>query len=420
MEVLSKMNVKVFQFNGCNKCFYETILLKKESKVELELIRNPKEWSEEKIDVAIITGYILPDEKDILNKIESNANKVIAFGDCTTTGGIYGLANQKGHNITPIHKFSPDSILINGCLAEVEELKFEISGEERLNLKSLCKVCKRRSTCDYLDEVKRQIDPFEDEETCFNDIGFLCSGYIATECKERCIDYGTQCRGCKPMVKRPGIRMLGMFGTLMGNIEVATEASEYGATDKLADEDDDVTDSLPDIIGNFFRFTLPTSGLPKGRITSRGTVLEDIFIGRLIEELPLITGLLGGNKSISMTLSLIEAYEEGAGIAISDKTKKYREDLRLLESKLQEAIEGQDTLKYEEVTNNIRKIAGNMNLSNLFFGGFKTLISGDDNFNEYKSHIFDVIEGSYKNGIIEFSIDSKGVITDIKIKEGNV
>ena len=411
------MNVKVFQFNGCNKCFYETILLKKESDIDIELIRNPKEWKEEKIDIAIITGYILSDDKDILNKIESNANKVIAYGDCITTGGVYGLANQKGHNITPIQKFFPDSIIINGCLAEVEELKLEITGKVKTKLQPLCKVCKRKSTCEYLDEVQRQIDPLEDEETCFNDIGFLCNGYIATECKERCIDYGTQCRGCKPIVKRSGIRMLGMFGTLMGNIEVATEASKYGATDKLADQDDDVTDSLPDIIGNFFRFTLPTSGLPKGRIISRGTLLEDIFIGRLIEELPLITGLLGGSKSISMTLSLIEAYEEGAKIEISEKTKKYREDLRSLEKDLQEAIEDQDPEKYEEITNNIRKIAGNMNLSNLFFGGFKTPINNDENFDDYNSQNFDIIEGSYKNGLVQFSIDSIGVITDIKIKE---
>ena len=61
-----------------------------------------------------------------------------------------------------------------------------------------------------------------------------------------------------------------------------------------------------------------------------------------------------------------------------------------------------------------------MNLSNLFFGGFKTPIKNGENFDEYKSQNFDMIEGSYKNGMVEFSIDSIGVITDIKIKEGIV
>jgi len=377
------MNVKVFQFNGCNKCFHETILLK-QNDMEVELISNPKDWKGEKIDVAVVSGYLLPEDKEILLNIQSNANKLIAYGDCTTTGGIFGLANQKGANITPISKIIPESFKING----------------------------------YLDEVHRQIDIFENEEACFNDLGFLCNGYIATECKERCVDYGTQCRGCKPIIDRSGVRMLGMFGTLMGNVEVATEASKYGATDKLADKDDDMTESLPDIVGNFFRFSLPTSGLPKGRIHSKGSILENVFTGRLIEEFPLITGLLGGDNSISMTLSIIEAYEKGAEIEVNEQTKQYRQKLRSLEKELKNAIDAQDAEKYKDVTEKIRKIAGNMNLSNVFYGGFKTPIDGADNFDDYKAEPFEIKEGTYKNGIVEFSIDSKGVIKEIKIKEG--
>ena len=411
------MNVKVFQFNGCNKCFNECLLLNKESDLKAEFISNPSEWDGEKSDIAIITGYLEPKNKDILLKIMSKADRIIAYGDCTTTGGIFGLANQKGANITPISKFIPNAIKLDGCLAEIEELIRAVKNEEKIKPKQLCKVCKRKSTCEYLDEVTRQIDPFEDEETCFNDLGFQCNGYIALECKERCIDHGTQCRGCKPLGERSGIRMLGMFGTLMGNVEVATEASKYGATDKLADEDDDMTDSLPDILGNFFRFTLPTSGLPKGRITSKGKILEDVFSDRLIEELPLITGLLGGDKSISITLSIIEAYEKGTGIKISETTKKFREELRKLEKELQDAINASNAEKYKDITEKIRNIAGNMNLSNIFYGGFKTPIDGADNFDDYKAQPFEIVEGTYKNGIIEFNIDSKGVIKEIKVKE---
>ena len=219
------------------------------------------------------------------------------------------------------------------------------------------------------------------------------------------------------MVERSGVRMLGMFGTLMGNIEVATEHSEKGATDKLADRDDDITTSLPDIIGNFFRFTLPTTGLPKGRIPSSGTLLEDVFTGRLIEELPLISGLLGGDHSISLTLKILETYEQANNIEISETARKYRQDLRKLESELIEAINLKNPKKYEEITKKIRKIAGNMNLSNLYFGGFKTQIDEKDNFEDYKTHVFDVVEGTYKNGSVEFTIDSMGIVKEIKIKE---
>ncbi|MFX1236409.1 MAG: hypothetical protein ACFFAS_19740 [Promethearchaeota archaeon] len=411
------MNVKAFQFHGCNKCFNETLLLKSNSKLKIDFIQNPKDWKEEKLDIAILSGYLLPKDKEIITKISNNAIKIIAYGDCTTTGGVFGLSNQKGHNITPITKLIRESKRINGCLAEIEELTSEIFEEEKPKLQALCKVCERKSTCEYLDEVKRQIDPLEDEETCFNDLGFLCNGYIALECKERCVDHGTQCRGCKPIQARSGIRMLGMFGTLMGNIDVATEASKYGATDKLADEDDDVTESLPDVVGNFFRFTLPTSGLPKGKIPSNGNILEDIFKGRLIEELPLISGLLGGENSISLTLSLIEAYEKGVGLEISEKTKSYRNKLLNLEDELKTSIKNKDEKKYKETTDSIRLIAGNMNLSNVFFGGFKTPIKDSDDFTEYKMQPFEIQEGKYKNGIVEFEIDSRGIIKEIKIKE---
>ncbi|MFX1312281.1 MAG: hypothetical protein ACFFHD_06680 [Promethearchaeota archaeon] len=410
------MDVRVFQFNGCNKCFNETILLKGESKYKVEFIEDPQNWKEEKTDVSIITGFLLPENKDTLNKIKENSGKVIAYGNCATTGGIFALANQKGHDVSPLNTIIEDSININGCLGEIEELKVEIEDNDLPKLKNLCIVCGRRKTCDYLNEVKRQIE-LEDTETCFNDLGYLCNGFVSKECKERCIDYNAPCRGCKPIIERSGIRMLGMFGTLMGNIEVATEHSEKGATDKLADKDDDITASLPDIVGNFFRFTLPTSGLPKGRIPSKGNLLEDVFTGRLIEELPLISGLLGGDHSISLTLKIIETYEEANNIEVSDKTKNYRNQLLKLESDLQKAIQSQDPEQYKKITEKIRKIAGNMNLSNVFFGGFRSQIDDNDNFEEYKTHPFDVVEGTYKNGSVEFTIDPIGIVREIKIKE---
>lgn len=411
------MDVKIFQFNGCNKCFYETLLLKLEENMNIEFITNPHEWKAEGMDIAVISGYLLPSDIDIIQKIQNISKKIIAYGDCTTTGGIFALANQKGHQVTPLKNLISDITNVNGCLGEIEELLSIINGEELSGSKPLCSVCKRKATCEYLDAVNRQID-IEDNEICFNDLGFLCSGFVAQECKERCIDFNTPCRGCKPMVERSGIRMLGMFGTLMGNIEMATEHSEKGATDKLADADDDLTESLPDILGNFFRFTLPTSGLPRGRIQSSGNLFQDVFAGRLIEELPLITGLLGGNKSISLTLKLIETYEKANNIEVSEQTKKYRNELLSLEADLIEATSNEDAQKYKATTEKIRKIAGNMNLSNVYFGGFKQKIDDGDDFESYKCHIFEVIEGTYKNGSITYSIDPKGVLKEITIKEG--
>ena len=410
------MDVKIFQFNGCNKCFNETILLKGDSNFNVDFIVDPKNWKEQKTDVSVITGYLLPEDKEVLSKIKENSTRIIAYGDCTTTGGVFALSNQRGHELKPLQDLIEDVININGCLGEIEELQFEIKGEELPKLKNLCIVCGRRKTCDYLEQVHRQIE-LDDEETCFNDLGYLCNGFIAKECKERCIDFNAPCRGCKPIVERSGIRMLGMFGTLMGNIEMATEHSEKGATDKLADKDDEITESLPDVVGNFFRFTLPTSGLPKGRIPTSGSLLEDVFTGRLIEELPLISGLLGGDHFITLTLKILETYEQANNLEVSEATKKYRKDLLDLEIELREAIKSKDPKKYKEITDKIRKIAGNMNLSNLFYGGFKAKIEGDNDFEDYKTHVFEVVEGTYKNGSVEFSIDSTGIVKEIKIRE---
>jgi len=410
------MDVKVFQFNGCNKCFNETVLLKQDAKYKVEFVSDPKNWKGEKVGISVITGYLLPNDLEHMERIKNNSNKVIAYGDCPATGGVFALANQKGHDVKPLATLIEGSNSVYGCLAEIEELKLAIDGRDVPILKSLCQVCSRKATCDYLEKINRQIE-IEDSETCFNDLGFLCSGFIATECKEKCIDYNTPCRGCKPSIDRSGIRMLAMFGTLAGNIEIATEHSVKGATDKLGDDDDDLTNSLPDILGNFFRFTLPTSSLPKGRISSSGTLLEDVFIGRLIEEIPLITGLIGGAKSISFTLKFIKAYEEANQIEVSEQTKKYRNELLQLEKDLQDAIIKEDASKYKEITNKIRFIAGNMNLSNVFFGGFKSIIDPNDDFNNYKTHVFDVVDGTYKNGSIEYTINPAGIIKEIKINE---
>jgi hypothetical protein len=213
--------------------------------------------------------------------------------------------------------------------------------------------------------------------------------------------------------------MLGMFGTLMGNIEVATEATGKGGTDKLADEDDDVTDSFPDLTGSFFRFNLANTVLPMGKRSSTGTLLSDVFVGRTIEELPMITGLLGGSKAISLTIKAIEAYEKGANLEVSEKTIELRKKLLELENKLNDAAKKEDTKTYENISAEIREIAGNMNLSNIFFGGFRTPIEGEE-YQSYKYHVFDFeedsFEGTYESGPIKYTLDPSGVITEFEME----
>ncbi|MHA1820610.1 MAG: hypothetical protein ACTSU2_09075 [Promethearchaeota archaeon] len=401
------MKIFAFQFNGCDKCFNETILLD-----EVNRVKDPKSWKPEDIDIAIITGYLLPSDKDQLDQIIKHSKRVIAYGNCSITGGVYGLAYQKGHKFLTLDKLGANIEKVYGCLGEIEELEMQIK-EKSLNLKKpLCKSCSRKSTSDYLDEIRRLIDVNEDKDTCYNNLGILCMGYVSRECKEQCYKYGAPCRGCKPFADRPGFRMISMYGTLAGNIEVATEATGKGGTDKLADAEDDLTRSLPDVAGSFFRFNLASTILPIGQIPSSGSLINDIFIGRPIEELPMITGLMGGSKAISLTINACEALEKQLNIPVDDDYKKLRDKLLDLEKELIKAVESEDKKKFAETEKGIRELIGNMNLSALFFGSLRT---ETPKIFEYYQNGFP--EGPYKSGPIEFKLNEKGIIKEFKMEE---
>ena len=415
------MKVGIFQFNGCSKCFNETLYrccAREGSQItEVVRIKDPKSWQGAALDAAVITGYLTIEDQPILKKISDHSKKMIAFGSCTATGGIFGLAYQKGHEIIPLHKFYSDSVDVNGCLGDVDELSEAVKGHIFSKTRSLCKVCARKSDCDYIEEVQRVIDVEENPEVCYNDQGLMCMGFIAIECKEACVNYGTPCRGCKPMVDRPGLRMMGMWGTLLGHIEVATEATGKGGTDKLADADDDITEANPDVVGQFFRFGLADSIMPVGRQISTGNILSDIFIGRILEELSLITGMMGSSQFVSLTLDVIEAYEIGIGMKISDQTKTLRKQLLNLETGLEDAAKDGNAIKYQENSEKIRTIAGNMNLSNVYFGGFKTPIEGIENYSDYKYKIMGPpVAGTYQKGMVRYTLDNHGIVTEFTME----
>ncbi len=413
--------INIFQFNGCTKCYNDTLglaLNENLKEVKINRISDPSQWKGDHHDKAVITGYLLPKDQETIEKIAEHADQMVAFGSCSTSGGIYGLNYQKGIKITPMNEFYPNVTEIHGCLGETDSLAEILTDQPRSRTKNLCKTCNRSSTCDYLDEVHRQFDIYnEDSEKCFNDFGFMCAGYVAKECKERCIDYGTPCRACKPNVERSGFRMMSLFGSLMANVDVASEPTGKGGTDKLADDEDDITKGNPDNTGNFFRHTLAASKMPLGRIPSSENLESNIFIGRAIEELPVIAGSMGGTNVISLTLDIVEALEKGLKLEISNFVTDLRSQLRELEKKLINATQNNHSDEYKEVVTNIRSIAGNMNLSNIFFGGFKVPIKSSEEFDNYKYQVFEVQEGTFTSGSVSYQLDSNGLVTEFSWEE---
>lgn len=404
--------VSIFRFGSCEKCFDETLLLPTDSSYAVDRVDDPAVWAATDIDVAVVTGYLLPSDKPTIEAIKEHAGQVIAFGTCATSGGIFGLASAKGTEIVPLPEEITGAVEVSGCLGDWFELHEAIQGTVSKG-KKLCEACKRKSTCKFLSEVVRQLEPGAGEdEACFNDRGFACSGYVARQCKEKCIDQFTPCRACRPLVDHPGIHMLSMFGTLMANVEVGTEATGgIAGTDKLADGPDDVTRSVPDVSGLFFRFSLPVE-MPVGKVPSSGNILSDVFAGRPIEELPLIAGMLGGRSAVSMQLDIIEAYEQDMGIEVPGAVKDYRASLREAEGQLRAAVESADAAAYGAATELIRKIAGNMNLSRVFFGGFKAEIPDAGSFDEYKAKIIEIKAGTYQAGGVAYTLDGEGKVTE--------
>ena len=134
----------------------------------------------------------------------------------------------------------------------------------------------------------------------------------------------------------------------------------------------------------------------------------------------MITGMMGSTKFVSLTLDVIEAYENGIGMKISDQTKDLRKQLLNLEADLEKAARDENADLYQGSSEKIRKIAGNMNLSNIYFGGFKTAIEGVENYPDYKDYKYKIMEpptaGTYQQGTVSYTLDEQGVVTEFKME----
>ena len=211
--------------------------------------------------------------------------------------------------------------------------------------------------------------------------------------------------------------MIGYFGSLAyPMIDVATMGN-WWTTDKLADDTDDLTESLVDVVGTFFRFHL-ASAYPKGGIVeSTGNIQSDIMIGRRVEEAIQIAGTIYGSRGISVTLNMIEGYEKAAEIEPSEQTVELRQNLREQQKSWLENSEEPSLKVFSEVTEGITNIAGNEVMSNLFFGGFRTPIESTKHpFESYKAAAFEPkkLEASSDDELskVRFKTDEKGIIRE--------
>lgn len=255
------------------------------------------------IDLCLFNGAIRNSEGHYIARLLRRKTKImVAYGSCASFGGVPGLANVANreqvfdrayhHNpsidnpngVVPTPKVERagrtveipsfyDAVLplkavvdvdytMPGCpphwerMADVLELlrsgaplppKGATIGAGE---KSQCDTCPRKKSEGL--QIERFYRPFEkvpDPEACLLEQGFVCLGSATREgCSHRCINAQIPCRGCYgPLegVKDAGARFLSAVATQLQ----ATGPAEIDAA--LA--------TLPDPLGTFYRYTLPSA-----------------------------------------------------------------------------------------------------------------------------------------------------------------
>ena len=255
------------------------------------------------IDVCFINGAIRMDEQEKIAKLFRQKSKVVvAFGACAHLGGIPGLANQYSANecIDRAYKKSVSTINPEGitpqpkAIFEGKELELPVFYDRVKTLaqtidvdyflpgcppqpdsvltafnaivnnelppagtvigskKALCETCERNKTKPdkmKIEKFNRYWETELDNDTCFLLNGVICMG-LATRggCGEKCISANMPCSGCYgPLdnVRDHGASALSAIASLIDS--------------NSKKEIKQIIDEIPDPLGTFYRYSLPSS-----------------------------------------------------------------------------------------------------------------------------------------------------------------
>jgi F420-non-reducing hydrogenase small subunit len=259
------------------------------------------------IDVCLFNGGIRTSEQEYMAQLLRRKSKVlIAFGSCASEGCIPGLANlhtrdeifdcvyretvstENPNELRPQHKTDiPEGHLelpvfydtlrtlgqtvevdyfLPGCPPEAECIWEAIEALLSGNVPpkgsvigantTVCDFCPRTRTEKKIREFKRTWEVIPDPDTCLLEQGILCAG-IATRAGCGCL--------C-PQVNSPCIGCYGPNG----------DAEDYGArlmsalasvidSDDPDEIDEIIRKGIPDPVGTFYRFSLPSSFLRRSK-----------------------------------------------------------------------------------------------------------------------------------------------------------
>ena len=273
-----------------------------------------KELEDKEIDITLYHGTIRTTEHEEIARILRKKSKVlIAFGSCSCFGGIPGLCNLTnkqqifntvyGENLSVANKeniFPEEKLLINknksitlphlfdtgktlkqlvdvdyfipGCpppmplIEGLIPLMKDVLGGAQLpekgtvfgSKKTLCDECLLKKEDKMISKIVNPVTAIVDPDRCLLEQGILCMGPVTRGgCEARCIKVLMPCRGCMgPMleIEDQGVAMISAIASILG------VKDEENLTDQQIE---DLLSGIKDIIGTFYRFTLPDALLNK-------------------------------------------------------------------------------------------------------------------------------------------------------------
>ena len=264
------------------------------------------------IDVIFINGSVRSVENlEMVKLLRKKAKKVVAYGSCSSIGGIFGLGNlfsneelmEYGYNtpstdddgvmpcesssvpegelhLPPLlhHVSALDDVIdvdiyLPGCPPLPDQLKEglplilegKVGRYDLVSRKSVCDECPLDREEKKIPRLKPIQEVSLDPQRCILDQGVLCMGpATAGMCGAPCPSVGHPCIGCNGAVrgvKDQGARMLSALASVLG-VEGEERMDEQ--------EIKDVAGSVRDPTGSFYRFSLPKSYLRYRRRDKRG------------------------------------------------------------------------------------------------------------------------------------------------------
>lgn len=270
--------------------------------------RDVETMADGSIDVCLFNGAIRNSEQEHIARLLRAKSKVlVAFGSCACFGGIPGLANvanrqqvfdrvylsgpstanqdgtmprtvsqmPEGELILPefydtvssLNQVVPVEYYLPGCPPPTDLIWRAVEaivsgqlpppGSVIASDKTLCDECKReRSQEKSVKEFKRLWQVVPDVTKCFLEQGLICHGPATRGgCGAKCIEANIPCRGCfgpAPEARDQGGKLLGAIASLIDSHDPKETAR--------------IVDQIPDRLGTFYRFVLPTSMLRRARL----------------------------------------------------------------------------------------------------------------------------------------------------------